>query len=237
MTKLTAMVSLYNSGDWIENRLKNLLESSIASETEIWCLNANSPDERDHEIPTRLAKTNSTIRYEKLPERNTVYEAWNYIISNSDSEFVTNANTDDLVMPNCYSTLIKSIQNTDHALAYCSWYTTSKPNQSCDNLTEASSDGRPGHYAGIIEEAGVGHFPLWKRSLHSELGLFDTSYQALADAEWWARIHYVGKKKLLWVDQNLGVYLWRDGNNLWNRAISEQEWQKYHEKIAEYKSA
>jgi hypothetical protein len=237
MSKLTVMVSMYESGDWIENRLLNLLQSNTIQDMEIWCLNANSPDEKDHDIPTEMAKTHKQIKYERLPRRNTVYEAWNYIIEKSNSTYITNANTDDLVAPHCYDTLMKCLDKVGPSggLAYCSWYTTGRPNQSWDKLCAASSDGQPGNYSGNLDTGGVGHFPLWRRSLHTEIGLFDPKLQALADADWWARIYYIAKKQLIWIHELLAVYLWRDGQNLWHRKMNREEWHRYHQKVILYK--
>jgi GT2 family glycosyltransferase len=231
MKTLVAMVSIYESGEWLEARLENLKKCTLGEELEVWCVNANSPDLRDHEIPQKF-----DFKYVKLDKRNTVYEAWNYILENSDSKYVTNANTDDLVKPECYTKLISAIENSkDVGFSYCNWYVASEPNGSFDQLNQLDKSGRPGRYAGDLERAGVGHFPLWKRDLHTRFGLFDTQFKCLADADWWARCYHVGKVGFSWVDEFLAIYLWRHGENLWNKNISAEEWQKYHTKVAKYK--
>lgn len=231
MTKLVVMVSLYNSGDWVENRLKNLLNSTL-KDIEIWCVNANSPDIRDDVIPQQYP-----VKYIKLQERITVYETWNYIIKNSDSEFITNANTDDLIHPNGFKILIETLEKVgpNYGFAYPSWFSTSIANQEWEKLSNYDNAGRPGVYHGDLNKAGVGHFPLWRRSLHDDFGLFDTEYKALADADWWARCYYVAKMNFIWVNDYLGCYLWRNGDNLWNRAITSMEWERYHQKLEMYK--
>jgi hypothetical protein len=78
---------------------------------------------------------------------------------------------------------------------------------------------------------------MWHRSLHDKLGLFDTSFQALADAEWWARCYFKGKAKFTWIDKPLGCYLWRKGDNLWHRKVNSEEWKKYHQKVKEIRRA
>lgn len=230
MAKLTIMVSIYNSGEWIENRLNNLAEHENQQDLDIWCVNANSPDERDHEIPQRFP-----FKYIKLDERLTVYETWNYIIKNSDSQYITNANTDDIVAPNCYTRLMNVLDNDNqYGFAYCSWFSTALPNQKWSTLKDFDTEGHPGRYCGDIDKAGVGHFPLWRRSLHDKLGLFDTQFKALADADWWARCFHVGETKFSWVREHLAAYLWRNGENLWNKSISAEEWKCYHTKIKQY---
>lgn len=225
------MVSLYDSGEWIANRLDNLYKCDMLDDLDIWCVNANSPDARDHDIPQQYP-----FRYVKLDERVTVYEAWNYIIENSNSEYITNANTDDIVAPNCYSRMLSTFgQHPNTGFVYCSWNSTSVANQQWDSLHSYDPMGHPGHYNGDIYAAGVGHFPIWKRELHDRLGLFDTQFKALADADWWARCYHVGNTKFIWLRENLATYLWRNGENLWNRSISPEEWECYHTKLKVYK--
>ena len=232
MAKLTVMVSIYNSGEWIENRLNNLLQHENQKDMEVWCVNANSPDPRDHEIPQKYP-----FKYIKLVTRPTVYETWNYIIQNSTSKYITNANTDDIVAPNCYTKLMEILdKNEKFGFTYCSWLTTATPNQKWEEKKNADPSGNPGNYAGDISIAGVGHFPMWRRSLHDQLGLFDPQFKALSDADWWARCYHVGKTQFYWLREYLGLYLWRNGDNLWNRSITHEEWQCYHTKVKQYQS-
>lgn len=229
MKKLVVMVSIYESGQFIENRIKNLLNSDILDDIEIWCVNANSPDPVDDIIPQQ-----HPVVYRKLPERITVYETWNYIIENSQSEFLTIANTDDLVAPNCYSKLLSSIEKGKD-FSYCSWYKTTTPGRTWDQVKKGHVS-QPGDYRGIVEKATAGHFPVWRRSLHDKLGLFDPRFKALSDADWWARCFYKGGAKFYWLREALGCYLWRDGQNLWNRMINAEEWNLYHSKLKQYMS-
>jgi glycosyltransferase involved in cell wall biosynthesis len=233
MKKLTVMISAYESGEFLKGRLDNLLQSTAIRDMEIWVLNANSPDPRDHEIPKKFP-----IKYHRLKERVGVYAAWNWIINNTDSKYITNANADDLIAPNGYDQLMRALDKKgDHGFAYPSWYNTSIANLYWGEVRRnASSDGKPGVYSGDLGKAGVGHFPLWRRSLHKSFGMFDESFKALGDAEWWARCYYKGKIKFHWVRSPLACYLFRNGQNLWHREVNEDEWARYHNKVNEYRS-
>jgi GT2 family glycosyltransferase len=230
MKKLVAMVSIYESGEWIEARLTNLKQSTLGADLEVWCVNANSPDPRDHEIPQQF-----DFKYIKLDEEKSVYEVWNYIIKESDSQYLTIANTDDLVAPNCYEKLVGALESNKFDFSYCSWYVTDRPGQNYSTAVGLDPNGRPGNYNGDLQRSGVGHFPLWRRNLHQNLGLFDTKFQALADADWWARCYYIANSRFIWINELLAIYLWRHGQNLWHKKISTQEWDRYHQKIAMYK--
>jgi hypothetical protein len=225
------MVSLYNSGVWLQNRIENLLKSSIIDQLDIWCVNADSPDPLDHEIPR-----NYPVRYVRLPHRISVYETWNYIISNSTCEYLTNANTDDLVSPVCYARLMASLDHRKEAgFSYPSWYTTNIANQQWGSLKEIG-ESKPGVYAGDLNKAGVGHFPMWRRKLHDKLGLFRSEFKALGDAEWWARCYHKAHCRFLWLQEPLACYLFRNGENLWHRSVNESEWALYHQLVQQYRN-
>jgi len=232
MSKLTAIVSCYNSGDWLENRIKNLLSSTIADRLQIVCVNANSPDVRDEEIPLSYPVT-----YYRLPERIGVYEAWNYAIARSDTTYITNANSDDLVSPQCYEILLNILDNTGADYVYPSWYVTHVPNLVWgQHIGHVDPSGDPGQYSGDLNTAGVGHFPVWRRSLHDKIGMFKPEFRALGDAEFWARAYFVAKARFIWHPERLAIYLWRNGENLWNSSINEDEWRMYHECAHRYKT-
>jgi GT2 family glycosyltransferase len=230
--KLTCLVSCYNSGDWIEHRINNLLSSSLGSALQIVCINANSPDERDDLIPQKYP-----VKYIKLSERVGVYEAWNIAIQDTQSDYIANANTDDVVAPLCYEKLIRVLEESQSDFAYPSWFTTHVPLKQWGDFVDCDPSGRPGRYAGNIDTAGVGHFPLWRRSLHGKVGLFDPNFRALGDADFWARCFYKASAKFTWLEEFLAIYLWRNGENLWNRSINEDEWGRYHANVSKYRGS
>jgi len=232
MKSLTAIISLYNSGRWLDNRLHNLFQSSIIGDMDIICVNADSPDVDDDIIPKRY-----NVKYIKLDNRVSVYEAWNIAIKESNSKYLTNANTDDIVSNNCYEKLISTIELNNSDFAYPSWLVTALENQKWSELKETDRTGSPGHYCGDLDKSGVGHFPLWKSQLHTKYGYFNKDFKALGDAEWWARCYYKGQAKFVWVREYLACYLWRNGENLWNKSINEHEWNLYHTLVNQYKNA
>jgi len=78
-----------------------------------------------------------------------------------------------------------------------------------------------------------GHFPLWRRDLHCELGLFDDAYKVIGDIEWWERL-LINHRKIAKSMQPMGSYL-DHGNNLFHtnetRRLQEIEmsgWPYYH---------
>lgn len=237
MKKLTVMVSLYNSGKWIENRLNNLFESDCINDIEIWCANANSPDELDDTIPQKFP-----VQYIKFTEHHNVYATWNKIIQASNSEYITNANTDDLIAPNGYSRLMQELDssNLEYMFAYPNWYTTEHDNLHWSQIPALSGPpDEPGRFTGDLGSGGVGHFPMYSRSLHIKCGLYDERFRALGDADWWTRCYYIANAQFNWVREPLAAYLWRGNRpgaeNLWHRSVNEDEWGLYHSNAERYK--
>jgi Glycosyltransferases involved in cell wall biogenesis len=79
--KITAIISLYNSGRWLQNRINNLMSTTTYRKGEllIYCVNAQSPDPNDDQIANKYAG-HPNFHYEILPEPCTVYAAWNHAI-------------------------------------------------------------------------------------------------------------------------------------------------------------
>jgi glycosyltransferase involved in cell wall biosynthesis len=230
MPKLSIIISAYGSGRWVKNRLDNIYACYDIDNYEVIFVNANSPDELDESIPNTYP-----LKYIKTQERIGLYAAWNLAIEQSSGEYITNANTDDIVAPQLYRNLC-NILDSGSDFAYPSWYTTGVENQQWDKLHSVDNGGRPGYYAGDIDKAGVGHFPMWRKSLHEKVGLFDDRYLALGDADFWARCYYQARAKFTWHDKFEACYLYRNGENLWNRVINGGEWDMYRQKLATIKT-
>lgn len=221
---LTAIVSLYNSGQWLRNRIENLLRTNIYRRNEllIYCVNASSSDPNDDAIPNEYSGI-PNFHYEIIPQC-TVYAAWNHAIKRVDTEFITNANADDIVSPDCYDILISACK--DSSLAYCGWYTVGIANMKWEEVKGTWENVTI--YNPTANHHSCGHFPLWKRSIHDRVGLFDPSFKAIGDADLWWRCWVNNIRDFNPVDMPLGAYLWRFGSNLWHRTDEDtrkREWQ------------
>lgn len=232
---ITVMVSVYNSSKWLRLRLDNLLAMTTADKSEIWCANASSPDPQDAVILAEYAAQHANVKVIDLPFC-TVYGAWNEIIKRSDSDFICNANSDDLCAPNCHEQLVLACHEYDAPLAYCDWYSVGGEMATWGKFTgTASSAGAYNPDSGLVS---CGHFPLWRRSLHEQVGMFDPWFQALGDADFWYRGWKMGVRGFYRLRQPLGAYRWRSGDdcNLWHRVEGHQraaEWEKLYSRTAE----
>lgn len=210
---LTALISAYNSGRWMQRRLDNLCSTSIYKRGEllIYVVNAMSTDPEDDAVVVRNSGR-PHLAYEIIPFC-TVYAAWNHIINKTSSEFITNANTDDLVHPDCYDELINVCRDRNATLAYCDWITFTTANSWNDVRGKAGNAEvfLPPH------QRSCGHFPLWRRSLHDHVGLFDPALRAVGDCDFWHRAHISGVGQFEFLKKAMAGYYWRPGENLWHR--------------------
>lgn len=223
---LTAIVSLYNSGTWLHNRIDNLMKTSLYHRGQllIFCVNAQSPDVNDDIIANSFSGR-ANFHYEVVPYM-TVYGAWNHAIRKTDSEFITNANADDLVSPDCYETLISACVQSNAALAYCGWYSVHQSNMKWEQISGFWN--HVAYYNPLANQHSCGHMPVWRRSIHSQIGLFDPSFKALGDADLWFRCWMNNIRSFAPIDLPLGAYLWRNGENLWHKTdegTRAKEWK------------
>lgn len=231
MKKIAILVSQYNSGEWIEDRLQNILESDMSSDIEVLCINSNSPDNRDYSIPKKYP-----VRYIETNERVTIYEAWNIGIKECDAEYITNMNTDDLNHPEYCSKLSKILDNDKNiGVTYCSWVTMGVEPKRWSDVIIGRGD-HPGNFVGCFERAQIGHFPLWRKSIHDKVGYFRTDLPSLGDAEFWSRIYYNTNSNFHWTREILGAYRWRDGENAWHKYMTDEQNALFNNLIAGHKN-
>jgi GT2 family glycosyltransferase len=232
MKKIAVLVSLYNSGEWLEDRLNNILSLDMSDDLEIMCINSCSPDQRDHDIPQKF-----NVRYIHLDHRVTVYEAWNIGIKESNSKYITNMNTDDLNHPLYCTKMLELVEDVNIGVAYCSWHVIGMDTKHWNDVDiNKSVEGQPGNFRGNISQANIGHFPLWRRDIHDKVGYFRTDMPALGDADMWMRVWQETNYEFMWTRRPFGAYRWRNGENAWNKYITPEEWDKFYKLVAERSS-
>jgi hypothetical protein len=204
MKKVTIITSLYKGRTYIESFLKNITDQTIWDQCELFILDANSPDGEIDYIKPYIEKHNN-IRYERLDRVISIYEAWNYIIKNSNSEYLTNANVDDLLYPDCIEKHVELLDSyKDIDVAYCfnihtNYYELPKNK---DGEIWATGDF---NLRDMLNCNLPQNHPVWRRSLHNKFGYFSEDYSSGSDWEFWLRCSVLGSKYKL-IPEILGVY-------------------------------
>lgn len=202
---VSAIISTYDAERFLRGKLEDLEAQTIAERLEIIVIDAASPG-NERAIVEEFQRRYDNIRYLRTEKRETVYQAWNRGIRMAAGEFVTNANTDDRLRHDAYEILVRALrEHPECVLAY--------PDMRITQQENATFQAHEGHgfrdwpdfdRLGLLEVCCVGPFPLWRRSLHDEIGYFDERFRSAADYEFWLRAALT--HDFIHVPEFLGLY-------------------------------
>ena len=191
---LTIITSLYKGEDYIKTFLENITSQTIFEQCQLFIINANSPQNEYSIIKEYLAKF-PNIKYLKLDKTIGIYEAWNLAIKQSESEFLTNANVDDLHRKDALELKVNALrENPETDVVYSDVFYSFLPNLPFEiaekggiktNLPTANK-------FNLLSFNSPHNSPLWRRSLHETIGYFDPTYQSAGDHEFWLRAAFSG---------------------------------------------
>lgn len=213
--KVSAIVSTYNAERFIERCLANLLRQTLADSLEIVIINSGSNQDEERLVQP-FCRRFPQIKYVKTA-RETLYGAWNRAVGLATGEYLISANTDDLSYPDAFSQMAALLDaHPQQALVYTGYYVTTIAD---DDVVHPP----PGHWHRIKAPAYshkelllncfCGPRPMWRRSLHQQLGYFDDSLYYAGDYEFWLRI--AEKHSMLAHNTALHLYL-ENPQGLWN---------------------
>jgi glycosyltransferase involved in cell wall biosynthesis/Tfp pilus assembly protein PilF len=186
---ISAIVSTYNAERFIHGCLVDLEAQTIADKLEIIVVDTGS-GQNEHAVVEEFQKSYSNIRYIRVENRETVYQAWNRGLRAAHGKYITNANTDDRHKRDALEKLVDILEKRpDMVLAYGDCFITRVENEQFEKFTPAGKYNWPDFSRNsLLNACIVGPQPVWRRSLHNEFGYFDENYRCGADYEFWLRI-------------------------------------------------
>jgi glycosyltransferase involved in cell wall biosynthesis len=202
---VSAIVSTYNSEEFIRGCLEDLEAQTIADKLEIIVVNSGS-EQNEETVVREFQGRYDNIRYIKTEQREGLYAAWNRAVRTAKGRFLTSANTDDRHRRDALETLAKTLlDNPDIALVYGDQIVTDTANGTFQNHHVLEQARRPGYsHERLLFGCCVGSQPVWRRSLHDEFGYFDESLDCAADWDFWLRVSK--KYAFKHVPEFLGLY-------------------------------
>lgn len=202
---VSAIVSTYQAERFLRGKLEDLEAQSIAQDLEIIVIDNGLP-QNERAIVEEFQARYPNIRYLRTEERETVYQSWNRGIKMATGKFVTNANTDDRLRCDAYEILVRTLnEHPECVLAYPDMRITEQENAGFESHRPFGFREWPTYdRLSLLELCCVGPFPLWRRSLHEEIGYFDERYKSAADYEFWLRAAL--KHQFIHVPEFLGLY-------------------------------
>jgi glycosyltransferase involved in cell wall biosynthesis len=210
--RLSAIVSTYNSAIFLKGCLDNLTKQSLyaTNNLEIIVIDSGS-EENEKEIVHSFQKNHGNINYLRTEKRESLYQAWNRGVTSSKGKYLTNANTDDRHDVNCLERLVDHLeQNLCHDGAYGNLYQSIVANETFDQNDKSKPCYAQTFFPGsLLLHNYIGAQPVWRKSLHEKVGLFDKSYEVIGDYEFILRSISNGSK-FFHVPEAEGTMLWHE---------------------------
>lgn len=194
----TALVSTYDSAEFMAECLTDLTTQTIADQLEIIVVDAASPgDERA--IVRDFQSRHSTIRYLRTQARIGIYRAWNLALRAATGTYCTPFSTNDRLAPDAYQTLAQYLdQHPEIDLVFGDTHLTDHPHQTFGDFTPSThSEGKwawPGYWFTYnLASCTGGPHPMFRRQAVDRFGYFDERYKALSDQDFFLRLGREGR--------------------------------------------
>lgn len=203
---VTAIVSTYGAERFMRGCLEDLIKQTLLEEIEVLVIDSGSPQgegaicrEFMHQYPQiKLIRT----------ERDPLYVTWNKALQLARGRYVTNANTDDRHSPRFMEVMVSALDcHPDVGLVYADQFVSHTENETFEQCQAWSAKVRrwPNYTPeDLLLRCITGSQPMWRKSLHEELGYFNTHYKIAADYDMWLRI--ASRWRLLHWPETLGVF-------------------------------
>lgn len=196
--KISIITSIFRGDFFIEHFLADITRQTVFADCELILINANPPGtghELD-EISKYLSLYPGQIIYKQLAQDPGIYGVWNLGIKLAHGKYITNANLDDRLAPDCYavhSQILDHDQSVD--LVYSSSYATNTPNETFEKHNCIGFVQYPEVNSKGIRKYNLPSFnPMWRKSVHDRFGYFDEKFKIAGDWEFWVRIVAGGAK-------------------------------------------
>ena len=226
---VSVIVSTYNSEAFMKECLDDLVRQTIFDITEIIVVDAAS-QQNEQAIVKEYQQRYSNIHYIRTDKRIGIYAAWNIAVKASSGQYITTFSTNDHISRDAYEILSKALDaHPEVVLVYGNTYLTGAPHESFEKHTRIGSYDWPEYsYGDLLQNCRVGPHPMWRRTVHDDVGYFDEKYAALGDYELWLRL---GEKyNLLHIHEFTGLF-WMDPASLsLNKEDSSREIAECREK-------
>lgn len=221
--KCSFVTSMFKTDEFVETFINNCQALDKYEETDHFYLIANPTKVEVQSIKRVLREQKNAIFVWNRQDPG-LYECWNIGIRMSSTEFISNANVDDLRDPKHVSTLVHDLMNKEgyafaasalhpfyafsgdldaHKIEY-PWY--SDQQGSIDFLTLGNLEGSD-NGSFTLKPHNMPHcMPIWRRDLHSKYGFFDEDrYGTFADWAFWLKVTNDGELGYL-NGKGLGYY-------------------------------
>lgn len=214
MKMVSIILSCFNGTELIKDYMDSILDENIIDVCQLIAVDFPFSHHNPEYVEAQLRRYPHLL-YLPQEKNITLYDAWNLGIKSAKTEFVANLNLDDRVDADYYAVGVNFLVKKNADVFSSTSIMTSKIGCLTENqhpqlhLPDAyfcESDlieygGKDLVYQSdvLIKKRNPPHCaPIWRKSLHEELGWFDSSkFDFSADFEFWLRVGAAGKLFLL----------------------------------------
>ena len=194
--KVSMIASLYRGGRFIEPFLRNITSQTLFDQSELIIVDAASP-EGESEVIAAYQKLHSNIVYERINYRIGIYDAWNRGVELARGDYLTNTNLDDLRREDSIAIQADMLdQQGELDVVYQDFFYSFDPDL---DFAAVAAIGFKSELPivtpyNLLVFNSPHNAPMWRRRLHDEVGLFNTTYRSAGDHEFWVRCMAAGKR-------------------------------------------
>ena len=197
--KITVITSLFKAGEHIDLFLADITKQTIFHELDWHFIDAASPDGELEKI-LEFQKSFHNVRVSRETSRIGLYKAWNKGVKKAKANYISNLNVDDKLRYDYYEVMYEQLEaNRDIDIIYSNILAAQNKNATFNDEYGSPQKAKlvTSRYCDIISVShlsAVHCCPVWKKSLHCEVGLFDEGFTIAGDTEFWLRALTLGKK-------------------------------------------
>ena len=219
--KVSAIISAYFCEEYLDPRIWNLLGQTLCPEIVVVVKSGS----KEHEIaercfrmaqhqkntPGKWAYQLEGFQIVETKDIPTIYKAWNLGIKAAKGEYITNANSDDLLAEYGIFKLAHELdKRPEVGLVYADVDIVHTLTGGFDSAwREGFFRWAEGGHQELLQQCFVGPMPMWRRSLHEKHGYFDMEFRSAGDYEFWLRLSKAGVQ-FHHLREVLGIYLRRE---------------------------
>ena len=193
---VSAVASLYRGGDYIGQFMENITSQTIFSACcELIIIDADSP-ENEYEVISSYMKRFPNIVYHRASTRIGIYEAWNLGVKMARGKYITNTNLDDLRRHDSFERQVEILEKFPFVdVAYQDFYYSfdGKASVAKTAAVGVKSDVPVVTPYNLMRSNSPHNAPMWRRSIHDDVGFFDANYRSAGDYDFWLRCVGAGK--------------------------------------------
>jgi len=187
--KVSAIASLYKGREFLEAFLDNITSQTIFDQAELIIVDANSP-EGEEELIRQYQAVYPNIVYKRINYRIGIYDAWNVGVEHSRGQYLTNTNLDDLRRVDSLELQAAALDTHEFAdVVYQDFLYSLDSSFTFDEVAACGFKSElplvtPNN---MFEFNSPHNAPMWRKSVHADVGLFDIAYKSAGDYEFWLR--------------------------------------------------